>query len=74
MDGEHLRKAAREILKAAERAREFAELCEFYAGALQDARAEERAERLRLLMRSKLAEVREAVADSEEWRSRKAAA
>ena len=68
-------RAAREMRKAAERARELAQLCERYADSLSDADlSATRAEELRLLTRSKLAEVKEAVADCDEWRSRTSAA
>lgn len=68
-------RAAREMRKAAERARELAELCERYAESLLDEPGgAARAEELRRLTRSKLAEVKEAVADSDEWRSRRTSA
>jgi hypothetical protein len=56
------------------RAREFGELCELYAHALQDPGSGESAETLRVMVRGKLAEIREALADGEDSRSRKSAA
>lgn len=68
-------RAAREMRKAAERSRELAELCERYAESLLEGEAGgARAEELRRLTRSKLAEVKEAVSDCDEWRSRTTAA
>lgn len=62
-----LEKAAKEARRAAERAREFANLFEEYADSLLQANSETRAGELRLKGKGKLAEVREAVSDSDDW-------
>lgn len=62
-----LEKAAREARRAAERAREFADLFDQYAGCLAREDSKERAIELRLKGKSKLAELREAVSDSDDW-------
>ena len=60
-------RAAREARKAAERAREFAGLFEEYADCLLAPGTRERARTLCTLGKSKLAEMKEAVSDCEDW-------
>jgi hypothetical protein len=60
-------RAAREAIKAAQRAREFADLFEKYADALKSDGPGEHALTLRILGKSKLAELKEAVSDCEYW-------
>jgi hypothetical protein len=62
-----LERAATEARRAAERARDFAALFDQYADCLLQADAEERASELRLKGKSRLAELREAVSDSDDW-------
>ena len=62
-----LEKAAKEAQRAAERAREFANLFDQYADSLLSEASEEQAVELRMRGRSKLAEVREAVSDCDDW-------
>jgi hypothetical protein len=60
-------RAAREAIKAAQRAREFADLFEKYANALKSDGPSEHALTIRILGKSKLAELKEAVSDCEYW-------
>lgn len=62
-----LHNAAREARKAASRARDFADLCERYADRLLTPGCEMDASGLRLLAKDKLAELREALSDSDDW-------
>lgn len=62
-----IEKAAKEARRAAERARQFAKLFEEYAACLLQDGVHSRAAELRLQGRSKLAEIREAVSDSDDW-------
>ena len=62
-----LQNAAREAHKAAARARDFAELFEKYAERLLTPGCEMDAAALRMQAKDKLAELREALADSDDW-------
>ena len=62
-----LHNAAREARKAAARARDFAELCERYAERLLTPGCEMDAAGLRTQAKDKLAELREALSDSDDW-------
>ena len=59
--------AAREARKAAERARDFADLFERYAERLLTPGCEMDAAGLRMQAKDKLAEMREALSDSDDW-------
>ena len=69
IEGKHvpLHNAAREARKAAARARDFADLCENYAERLLTPNCEMDASGLRMRAKDKLAEVREALSDSNQW-------
>jgi hypothetical protein len=60
-------RATREAIKAAQRAREFADLFEKYANALKSDGPSEHAKTMRILGKNKLAELKEAVSDCEYW-------
>ena len=62
-----LDRAAREARKAAARARDFADLCERYADRLLAPGFEMDAAGLRMQAKDKLAELREALSDSDDW-------
>ena len=62
-----LEKASNEARRAAARAREFANLFDEYAEYLLREDSKDKASELRLRGKSKLAEVREAVSDSDDW-------
>jgi ElaB/YqjD/DUF883 family membrane-anchored ribosome-binding protein len=62
-----LEKASNEARRAAARAREFANLFDEYAVYLLREDSKDKASELRLRGKSKLAEVREAVSDSDDW-------
>jgi hypothetical protein len=62
-----LHNAAREARKAAARARNFADLFEKYADSLLMPGHEMDAAGLRMQARDKLAELREALSDSDDW-------
>lgn len=68
-EGNHtsLHNAAREARKAADRARDLAELCERYAESLVTSGREMDASGLRMLAKDKFAELREALSDSDDW-------
>ena len=70
MDGRNqapLHNAAREARKAAARARDFADLFEKYAERLLTPGCEMDASGLRMQAKDKLAELREALSDSDDW-------
>lgn len=62
-----LHNAAREARKAAARARDFADLFEKYAERLLTPGCEMDASGLRMQAKDKLAELREALSDSDDW-------
>ena len=62
-----LNNASREARKAAARARDLADLCERYAERLLTPGCEMDASGLRMQAKNKLAEVREALSDSNQW-------
>ena len=62
-----LNNAAREARKAAARARDLADLCEKYAERLLTPGCEMDASGLRMQAKDRLAEVREALSDSNQW-------
>lgn len=62
-----LHNAAREARKAAARARDFADLFERYADRLLAPGCEMDAAGLRMQAKDKLAELREALSDSDDW-------
>lgn len=62
-----IQNAAREARKAAERARGFADLLDMYAERLLTPGCEMDASGLRMQAKDKLAELREALSDSDDW-------
>ena len=71
MTSEELQNAAIEARKAAEKAREFADLFDDYASCLLDPELQGRAAELHIVAGQKLAAIQQAVASSDAWVARR---